>query len=304
MRALFSILLLLAAATVQAAHVQFQWSQFNLQSNLLTNRIFFITPMSAPAGSGNNVISGDRRPYTNDVSATATASNMVVGAYKVDLTGPYAQTTFLICVPDTNALIQASTIICSPTNLPTPGTMAFSSSASDMRYVRHTNGILVSPTNFFTGNVTAGDNIVIEQVGYGVRISSTGGGSSPSTGTSTNIFSTTNTNPNGWVTAVRPALFYSSVDGSMWTKTNTTTDDSGWAGLLGWDPSAPVGPGGSGGGGSGDEGTGLFASTAADPNGSILALRPAVYYNYSSGGLWIKTGTGLNTLGWSMALVP
>jgi hypothetical protein len=42
---------------------------------------------------------------------------------------------------------------------------------------------------------------------------------------------------------------------------------------------------------------GVIYGTDADPNGSVFAVRPALYYN-DTGGVWVKTGAGNTNTGW------
>lgn len=48
--------------------------------------------------------------------------------------------------------------------------------------------------------------------------------------------------------------------------------------------------------GSGGNGTVYYGST--DPNGVITAQRPSLYYNISTGALWSKTNSTLDSTGW------
>lgn len=47
------------------------------------------------------------------------------------------------------------------------------------------------------------------------------------------VFQISGTDPNGNVTALRPAICYSISDGSLWVKTNATLDSASWEKLLG-----------------------------------------------------------------------
>jgi hypothetical protein len=127
-----------------AADVTFNWADFGLLTNRLSGKQTFITPTSNPQANGNFIISGDRKIYTNSGAANFTVTNMAVGGYKIELDGFYSRTVFSILVPDTNATLNANTLITSPTNLPAAGNVAWSSTVSDGRYVRQTNG---TPTN-------------------------------------------------------------------------------------------------------------------------------------------------------------
>lgn len=94
--------------------------------------------------------------------------------------------------------------------------------------------------------------------------------------------------PEGVVPANVGALYQDTSTNYLYQK-QLGTGTKGWS-LVGIAPNASSGTG-----------TGtlqVFSGTADDPNGTIAAVKPALYYSTVTGSLWIKTNEALNNTGW------
>lgn len=100
------ILAVLIATTAQSADVVVNLADFTTTG--ITNRLVHVTPRNTPRATGGFILTGDRRYYYTDTNGLMTASNVVAGAYSVELMGPFAKTTFCISVPETNGVINAT----------------------------------------------------------------------------------------------------------------------------------------------------------------------------------------------------
>ena len=141
MKKLLGIILALACVGAQATHVQFNFQTGQQISQPLTNRPFVLTPATnaAPTSYGNYLISRDAI-YTNTGNGSIIVSNLLPIRWDCRLTTSLGVSTWQILVPDTNAVVQASTIAVTPTQTST----GYTTGASDARYVRNTNGVSYS----------------------------------------------------------------------------------------------------------------------------------------------------------------
>lgn len=112
MKILIAFLLAAAALTVDAAHVQFNFRDF-VGGNIV-RRPFTLAPLSTPTGIGTNSVISDTL-NTNTVSGMIIVSNVYAGSYRCTVSGP-AVTTWTILVPDSTALVSASTLQSASTN--------------------------------------------------------------------------------------------------------------------------------------------------------------------------------------------
>mgnify|MGYP007051389330 CR=1 FL=1 len=76
LRLLFAVFGFVASA--HAVDVQWYFSDFTATPQ--TVRRVYITPLSTPTTSGNYIVVGDRRTFTNDASGSLIVSNLVVGS--------------------------------------------------------------------------------------------------------------------------------------------------------------------------------------------------------------------------------
>lgn len=164
-------LLFLAASALANPNVTFSTADF-LGRNY-TNRSLIIAPVSGPFIDGTNVIS-TASYTTNTGSGSIVISNMVSGTYRVTIAGN-PTTTFLMTVPTGDSDLSAAALVVN--NPPAVNNVA--SGILSSYYVRHTNGNLVSPTNFFRSNITAAGSIGLSYTANGglvISNAASGGG--------------------------------------------------------------------------------------------------------------------------------
>lgn len=139
MKTILALLLAVFTLTLQAADVYWSIADFTGTASA-TNRIF-ITPLSVPNTSSSNVITGDRRTFTNDASGVLVVSNLVTpGSYKVEIVGPYVTTTFTnTFATETNGYLNGKDFLSA--RLAVGSTVAYSQTASDARYLLRTNDV-------------------------------------------------------------------------------------------------------------------------------------------------------------------
>jgi hypothetical protein len=164
-------LLFLAASAFANPNVTFSTADF-LGRNY-TNRSLIIAPVAGPFIDGTNVIA-TQSYTTNTGSGSITISNMVSGTYRVTIAGN-PSTTFLMTVPTGDDALSASALVV---NNP-PAVNSVANGILSSYYVRHTNGNLVSPTNFFRSNITAAGSIGLSYTANGglvISNAASGGG--------------------------------------------------------------------------------------------------------------------------------
>lgn len=152
MRILLAILL--SALTAQAAHVQFNFRNF--VAGNVTNRPFAMQPLSTPLANNGGVVISEPL-FGSTTNGTLTVSNVVAGLYRCTVTGfNRTNSAWTILVPETNTVVDASTLqVSGSTNV--SGSVAYSASAADGRFVTQVNGVFRGSTNvFFHTNAAAG----------------------------------------------------------------------------------------------------------------------------------------------------
>jgi hypothetical protein len=118
-------------------------------------RRIYITPINAPFVY-TNIISGDRRSFTNDSSGTLTVSNVVTpGSYEVDFVGTYVTLSFTNTFPATNigSILDGKDWISAPTNTPS-GAVAYSMASADARFALLFTGLTTNIDLIRPGPVT------------------------------------------------------------------------------------------------------------------------------------------------------
>jgi hypothetical protein len=135
-----------------------------------TNRSVLITPLSLTASPGR-LAAYDRALYNSGTNGFFWVSNMLAGTYQVTIQAPPAASRFTIYIDPTNSILYAgSNTVASPSATWPPASVAWSASASDLRYQR---------VGQVAANViwpTAGDNVTAETNGLAVRISAQAAG--------------------------------------------------------------------------------------------------------------------------------
>ena len=138
-----------------AAHVLFVLE--DSAGNPATNCPFTVKNLSAPLGYSGTTRSKEWI-VTNSVNGTITISNLVTSTYLCELVQQYEISTWKICVPETNAVVNDSTIHCSSTIA--GGGVAYSIDSADARFVLKSNGWSVS--QILTGAVFKGSTVIFQ----------------------------------------------------------------------------------------------------------------------------------------------
>lgn len=159
--------ILLWGGSVQAADVY--WNLTDFVSSAQATRRVYITPLNAPIVIGTNIITGDRRTFTNDSSGMLVVSNLVTPAsYKIEFVGQYTATTFTNTFSvETNGWLNAKDFLSA--SLAVGSTVAYSQTASDARFVAKSGGSATnlalsggSASNFaLSGTLTVGGSATI-----------------------------------------------------------------------------------------------------------------------------------------------
>jgi len=142
-------ILTLICSTAFAAEVRVQYNFADFTSTPQTLKRIYITPVSSPLVESTNIISGDRRTFTNDSSGVLIVTNVVTPAsYEIDFVGSYMTLTFTNTFPSTNdgVLLNAKDWISAGTNLPS-GSVAYSMASADARFAPLFSG-LTTNVNF------------------------------------------------------------------------------------------------------------------------------------------------------------
>ncbi|HEV2210864.1 MAG TPA: hypothetical protein VG167_18985 [Verrucomicrobiae bacterium] len=167
-----------AAALAQTTNAAVQWIWGDYTQTPETNRVIYITPLSAPwLPAGGQITSGDRLRYTNDSSGSLIVSNVITpGSYEVDFIGKYVTTIITNTFPLTNGFINGKWFISVPTNSPASG-VAYSQAQSDARFVHLAGdtmfGALIDPLGFYGSSVTATQTLSIGTASFSMQPSNT-----------------------------------------------------------------------------------------------------------------------------------
>lgn len=140
----------------------------------VTNRRVLFTPVSLEARPGA-VASYERGIRTSDASGLIWITNMAAGTHQAELLSPPSGGgKFMFYIDGTNSLFfVGSNLVASATATWPAGSVAWSASASDLRYVRA--GTVVAANVVWP---VAGAGVTIETNGYAAVISAVGGGGS------------------------------------------------------------------------------------------------------------------------------
>ena len=154
------------------------------------DRSVTVESVSTPRTNSPNIAVNYYLSTNTGTSGSFVLYNMLDGTYRVSVLGNPRPTTFLINVPTDNpATLYASDLLT--TNIDANATTAWTRSQADSRYVRAntTNGVLISPTNFFWANITNGANVAIARgAGGKLTISATNSGGGTTDGASLTNF--------------------------------------------------------------------------------------------------------------------
>jgi hypothetical protein len=137
MKRFLSTLLLLVAVTLHAADVQFNFSDFrgSVSAFANTNVMLTIKPMGDLTNSGTVIPVPDWGKFTNTTAGGVLVTGMFGGRYSCTISpNRTVDYTFQILVPDTNATLSAYSLRVVSTN--SSGSVAYSTAASDSRYIR------------------------------------------------------------------------------------------------------------------------------------------------------------------------
>ena len=154
------------------------------------NRSVTVESVSTPRTNSPNIAVNYYLSTNTGTSGSFVLSNMLDGTYRVSVLGNPRPTTFLIGVPTNNPGTHYASDLLT-TNIDANATTAWTRSQADSRYVRAntTNGVLISPTNFFWANITNGANVAIARGASGkLTISATNSGGGTTDGASLTNF--------------------------------------------------------------------------------------------------------------------
>lgn len=194
-RFLVAFLILLLALPAQSAHIVFNLQDF-VQDVLAVKQVK-MTPTTMPDVNGSSIVTRDTKTKQTSTAGSVTFSNVVEGAYRVDVTGPTLLTTFNITVTNTSDTLNASDLISVSTNSPA-GEVGYSQASADGRFLRqiiYTNGTAASTQSFL--NFVYGTNMAIRTTNNAttgrtdvyISSSASGGGAGDVTGGNANQFS-------------------------------------------------------------------------------------------------------------------
>ena len=179
------IALVVAVASSPAAAITNSVT-FNFEDILqraYVNRSVTVESVSTPRTNSPNIAVNYYLSTNTGTSGSFVLSNMLDGTYRVSVLGNPRPTTFLIGVPTNNPGTHYASDLLT-TNIDANAATAWTRSQADSRYVRAntTNGVLVSPTNFFWANITNGANVAIARgAGGKITISATNSGGGATT---------------------------------------------------------------------------------------------------------------------------
>ena len=278
-RAALLLLFLACTLSTKGAHVLFNFRDFRGINSDLTNRTIHLTPKSTPRTDNGDIIPSDRISFTTDTNASFTVSNIVYGTYAVEVQGPFAFTPFLILVPETNILLNATGLLASVT-VPA-ATAGYTQSAINAMLATNVQAHLEAGTNIFFTTNTATHVVTVHATGDG---GSGGGAGSQGVTLGTGSPETVETSDPG-------ILFFDVTAQAMYLK-QTGTGNTGW--ILLFDTDAPAYEGGFGGGGSASGGVTIGTGS---PQGNETADPGEMFWSTTANAFWLKqSGTG-NT-GW------
>jgi hypothetical protein len=124
--------------------------------------------------------------------------------------------------------------------------------------------------------------------GWAAILSDGSVGASGAAAVGVTIYAIASGDPNGVVTATRPAILYSDL-GAVWIKTGVGSSNTGWVAL--------ASDGSVGASGAAVTGATIYAIASGDPNGVTTAMRAAILYS-DVPAFWFKTGAGSSNTGW------
>ena len=131
MKKLISLLLFLSI-TAFAADVRWTFTDFTSSPHSVKK--IYITPIAAYGTNSTNIITGDRRTYTNNSLGSLIVSNVIVGrSYRVELHGPFTETVITNSFDSgVSGFVEAVNYIAAP--LSDGGLTSYSKTAADARF--------------------------------------------------------------------------------------------------------------------------------------------------------------------------
>lgn len=131
MKKLISLLLFLSIAALAA---DVRWTFVDFTSSPQSVKKVYITPIAAYGTNSTNIVTGDRRTYTNNSSGSLIVSNVIVGrSYRVELQGPFTETVITNSFDSSvSGFVEAVSYISAP--LSDGGLTSYSKTAADARF--------------------------------------------------------------------------------------------------------------------------------------------------------------------------
>jgi len=131
MKKLISLLLFLSIAAFAA---DVRWTFVDFTSSPQSVKKVYITPIAAYGTNSTNIVTGDRRTYTNNSSGSLIVSNVIVGrSYRVELQGPFTETVITNSFDSSvSGFVEAVSYISAP--LSDGGLSSYSKTAADARF--------------------------------------------------------------------------------------------------------------------------------------------------------------------------
>lgn len=191
MKKLISLLLFLSI-TAFAADVRWTFTDFTSSPHSVKK--IYITPIAAYGTNSTNIITGDRRTYTNNSLGSLIVSNVIVGrSYRVELHGPFTETVITNSFDSgVSGFVEAVNYIAAP--LSDGGLTSYSKTAADARFHNVSGDTSTNAAFRGTFKIPAGAT-----VGYVLTVTNADGSSawSPGSGSSSTSGALTNNDTRG-----------------------------------------------------------------------------------------------------------
>ena len=160
-----------------------RWTFVDFTATPQAVKKIYITPIASYGTSTTNIITGDRRTFTNDSSGSLIVSNVIVGrTYRVEFVGSFTSTIITNSF-DTNVtgFVEASDPLYLDVPIRDGSTVAYSKAASDARFAPIGSGASITPfyvssTNTFGFVNTNAITIETNGVNYVPKFSGDGSG--------------------------------------------------------------------------------------------------------------------------------
>src|SRR3990172_5462103 len=152
MKRLFPFIFCLAALTLQAAHVQFDMTDF--VTGGIARRTMYVKPTGVPKTNITDIVTGDALRRFTDTAGQCIISNMVHGVYSCMIFGPETNTIFSILVPDSTNLLNAADLLTSVVGI--SDIAGYTISQANARFVLRNSGVA---SNLIVTNIALYGNI-------------------------------------------------------------------------------------------------------------------------------------------------